>query len=98
MSSPTKIGSYATKFYLVYLDWNLDIFGLVGLPIEIRPTPTKIRLSRPRPKVLQVGVMLKFDQVGPDQNSAKFDHVGSKDTSFKKFNLNFFYKKMDSRF
>jgi len=35
--------------------------------------------------------MLKFGQVGPDQNSA--DRVGPNDISFKKFNLNLFYKK-----
>jgi len=37
--------------------------------------------------------MLKFDLVGPEKKSAKFNYVGPKDTSLIKFNLNFFYKK-----
>jgi len=37
--------------------------------------------------------MLKFDRVGPDKKSDKFDSVDPRDTHFKKINLNFFYKK-----
>jgi len=37
--------------------------------------------------------MLKFDRVGPDKNSVKFDRVDPKDTTFRKFNSDFFYKK-----
>jgi len=36
--------------------------------------------------------MMKFDRVGLDQNFAKFNRVGPKDISFRKFNF-FFYKK-----
>jgi len=42
--------------------------------------------------------MLKFGRVGPNKKSVKLDGVGPKDISFRKFNLNFFYKKMDSGF
>ena len=37
--------------------------------------------------------MLKFDRVSPDKKSLKFDGVEPKDTSLRKFNLNFCYKK-----
>jgi len=47
----------------------------------------------PQPKVSQVRSMLKFDRVGPDKKSDKFDSVDPRDTHFKKINLNFFYKK-----
>jgi len=60
--------------------------------------PTKIRPSRPRSKVIWVGPVVKFSWVCPDQNSSKFDLVGFNDTSFRKFNLNFFYKKWISDF
>ena len=48
--------------------------------------------SWPQPNISRVRLMLKFSRVGPDQNFAKFYSVDPKDTSFKKFNLNFFYK------
>ena len=59
---------------------------------------TKIQTSQPRPKVNRVRLMLKFDHVGLDQNYAKFDRVDPKDASFRKFILNFFYKKIDYGF
>jgi len=49
--------------------------------------------SQPRPKVIRVPPMLKFGRVSSDKKIAKFNGVGPKNTSFRKFNLNFFYKK-----
>jgi len=77
-SSLTKIRSYAAKFYRIGPNRNLDIFGWVD--------PNRNSFE--------------FGQVDPNQNSAefdqsfsKFDCVGAKDIGFRKFNINFFYKK-----
>jgi len=37
--------------------------------------------------------MLKFGRVSPNKKFVKLDGVDPKDTRFRNFNLNFFYKK-----